>query len=165
MLWAGSEPPSPDGGRHRRGDSLTSPAEDVPILVVDDDPNFFIAVRRAVATIALRPFAVRTATEALRFLARAMPFGDAPRPAFIVLDFNLPDMNAPAVLAALRADPSACAIPVLVLTQIPTPADQRAALAAGARAYDGKPSRAAVLRELLLDFWRVQGRGHGAPDR
>lgn len=44
---------------------------------------------------------------------RAAPFDDAPRPAFIVLDFNLPDMKAPAVLADLRADRRSQAIPVL----------------------------------------------------
>ena len=79
------------------------------------------------------------------------------RPGFVVLDFNLPDLNAPAALA----DPLLRALPVLVLTQIPGPADERAVLAAGARAYHGKPSRAAALRELLVDFWRT----HGDPGR
>jgi CheY-like chemotaxis protein len=165
MLWAGDGPPTRNPARLRRGGPFTSAPDDVPILVVDDDPNFCTAVTRAVTSLPLRPFSVRTAVDALRFLARAAPFENAPRPAFVVLDFNLPDLNAPAILADLRADPLSRAIPVLVLTQIPGPADERAALHAGAQAYHAKPSRAAALRELLLEFWRTHAGTHGDPDR
>jgi len=164
MLWAGDETPTRNPGRQHREGRLTSPADDVPILVVDDDANFCTAISRALAGVPFQPFSVRSAADALRFLARAEPFADAPRPAFVVLDFNLPDLNAPAVLADLRADPLARAIPVLVLTQIPGASDEQAALQAGAQAYQAKPSRAAALRELLLDFWRTHAGRHGDPD-
>jgi CheY-like chemotaxis protein len=131
------------------------------VLLVDDDSNFCTAVDRALASVPLRPFAVGTAGEALRFLARKAPFDDAQRPAISVLDFNLPDLNAPAVLTNLRADPLSRAIPVLVLSQIAGPADEQAALGAGAQAYHGKPSRVAALRELLVDFWHAHGGYHG----
>src|SRR5262245_34186744 len=131
MLCAGDEPTSRRPGRPARSETTTSLAEDVPILVVDDDPDFCAAVDRALATVPLRPFSVRNATDALRFLARATPFHDAPRPAFVVLDFNLPDLNAPAVLTDLRADPLCRAIPVIVLTQIAGPADEQSAIQAG----------------------------------
>jgi len=165
MLWAGDETPPRDGRRPGRCDSFTSPADAVPILVVDDDPHFCTAVTRALVSVPLRPFQVRSAGEALRFLASAAPFENAPRPAFIVLDFNLPDLNAPAILADLRADPLSRDIPVLVLTQIPRPPDEHAVLLAGAQAYHAKPSRAAALRELIVDFWRTHARPHGDPDR
>jgi len=157
MLWVGDEPRPRQPGRPGREASLTSPGDDVPILVVDDDPHFCAGVDRALAAVPIRAHAVHTAVDALRFLARA----DAPRPAFVVLDFNLPDLNAPAVLA----DPLFRSVPVLVLTQVPGAADERAALGAGARAYHAKPSRAAALRELLLDFWRTHAGPHGDPDR
>jgi putative two-component system response regulator len=165
MLCGADEPPPPKSGDRAREASLTSPADAVPILVVDDDPSFRLAVSRAVASLPSRSHSVPTAADALRFLAQAPPFADAPRPTFIVLDFNLPDLNAPAVLAGLRTDPAVRAIPVLVLTQIPGAADERAALDAGAQAYHAKPSRAAALRELLLDFWRTHGGPHGDSDR
>jgi len=136
-------------------------ADAVPILVVDDDPNFCTAVERALAATPLRPFTVRSGGDALRFLARATPFADAPEPAFVVLDFNLPDVDAPGVLAGLRADPRHRARPVLVVSQIPGRADEEAALRAGAQTYHAKPSRAAALRELILEFWRT----HGDPGR
>jgi CheY-like chemotaxis protein len=165
MLYAGDDAVPRTPGRVRREASLTSLADEVPILVVDDDPHFCTAVDRALATVPLRPFSVRTAADALRFLARATPFGDAPRPTFVVLDFHLPDVDAPAVVADLRADPRCRTIPVLVLSQIPAPADEHAAMQAGAEAYNGKPSRAAALRELILDFWRTHAGPHGDPDR
>jgi CheY-like chemotaxis protein len=122
MLWAGDETPTRNPLRHGGEENLTSPPRDVPVLLVDDDPNFCTAVDRALASVPLRPFAVGTAGDSLRFLGRKAPFDDAPRPAFIVLDFNLPDLNAPAVLTNLRADALSRAIPVLVLSQIAGPA-------------------------------------------
>jgi CheY-like chemotaxis protein len=163
MLCGASEPTTGRSGGPAREASLTSPSRAVPILVVEDDPRYCEAIGRAVESVPLRPFAVHSAAAALRFLARPSP--DAPRPAFVVLDFNLPDANAPAVLADLRADPGWHDIPVLVLTQIPGAADERAALDAGAQAYHAKPSRVAALRELLLDFWRTHAGPHGDPDR
>jgi CheY-like chemotaxis protein len=165
MFWAGDETRRRQPGAAGRWDFPTSVDDAVPILVVDDDEWFCAAVARALALLPFRPFSVSTAGDALRFLAGAPPFTDAPRPAFVVLDFNLPDLNAPVVLADLRADPRIQQIPVLVLTQIPGAADEAAVLQAGARAYHGKPSRAGALRELLVDFWRTHARPHGDPDR
>lgn len=107
MLWAGEDTPTRNPDRQQREGRLTSPADDVPILVVDDDANFCTTVSRALAGVPFRPFSVRSAADALRFLARAEPFHDAPRPAFVVLDFNRPDLDAPAVLAD---------VPVLMVT-------------------------------------------------
>jgi chemotaxis family two-component system response regulator Rcp1 len=142
------------------GDVGASRADGISVLVVDDDPNFRAAVGRALGRTEFRPATVPSALDALRFLARLAPFQDAPTPDFVVLDFNLPDLKAPAVLACLRADPLWRTIPVLVLSQIPGPADEHAALDAGAQTYHAKPSTAAALRELIGDFWRTHGDPH-----
>ena len=131
----------------------------VPVLLVDDDPDFRTGVQRTLERSPLAVFTVADGTDALRFLRRQPPFSDAPRPAFIVLDYNLPDLNAPDVLGHLRADPALREIPVLVISQIPGPGDEAAALGAGAQAYSSKPSRVSALRTLVLDFWRA----HGSP--
>jgi CheY-like chemotaxis protein len=125
------------------------------VLVVDDSPEFLAVARRLL--LGLRPgvrvHAVQSGTDALAFLTRQPPYADAPSPAFVVLDFRLPDMNAPELLGRLRdADPLA-AVPVLVLSQAGWPEDARAALAAGASAFVVKPSRTSKLRAVLLDFW------------
>ena len=84
-------------------------------------------------------------TDAVAFLTRCAPYGTAPRPSFVVLDFRLPDMNAPEVLARLRGEPQLADLPILVLSQAGWPEDAREALAAGASAFVVKPSRASVI--------------------
>lgn len=136
----------------------------VTVLVVDDNLEF-LRVARAILEDAFSVHTVENGEEALAFLERRPPFADAPRPAFVVLDFHLPDMNAPAVLARLGAD-ALRALPVLVLSQADWEEDERAACAAGARRFCVKPSRVHALREAIVDFWRDHaGAGPGALDR
>src|SRR5207247_454799 len=78
--------------RGRRGVAM---AGAVPVLVVDDNQGFLRAAR-AVLEQAFAVHTVENGADALAFLVRRAPFTDAPRPAFIVLDFHLPDMDAPA---------------------------------------------------------------------
>lgn len=124
----------------------------IAVLVVDDNPGFL----RAARAILEERFTVHTVEDggsALAFLERRPPFVDAPRPAFVVLDFHLPDMNAPAVLGRLRESESLSAIPVLVLSQADWEEDAAAARAAGARRFLVKPSRVHGLRDAVIAFW------------
>ena len=50
------------------------------------------------------------------FLYRQPPFADAPRPAIILLDLNLPGRDGREVLAVIKADETLRRIPVVVLT-------------------------------------------------
>ena len=137
----------------------------VTVLVVDDNPGFLRAAR-AILEDTFLVHTVENGEDALAFLERRPPFGDAPRPGFVVLDFHLPDMNAPAVLARLATDVALRALPVLVLSQADWEEDERAARAAGARRFCIKPSRVQALREAIVDFWRDHGHaGPGAVDR
>jgi CheY-like chemotaxis protein len=126
-----------------------------PVLLVDDSPEFLGVARQLLE--GLRPHvavhAVTSGTDALAFLTRRAPYGDAPRPIFVVLDFRLPDMNAPEVLERLRGVPGLTDLPILVLSQAGWPDDARRALAAGASAFVVKPSRASALRRVFRDFW------------
>ena len=141
---------------------MTTP---VAVLVVDDDP-VFLRVARAILEDDFSVHTVESGLGALAFLERRPPFADAPRPAFVVLDFHLTDMNAPAVLTHLAADATLRALPVLVLSQADWEEDERAARAAGARRFCVKPSRVHALRETIVDFWRDHaGAGPGALDR
>ncbi|HJQ84524.1 MAG TPA: response regulator [Candidatus Binatia bacterium] len=128
----------------------------VDVLVVDDNEGFL----RAVRTILEGAFVVHTVVcgnDALAFLERRGPFADAPRPAFVVLDFHLPDMNAPVVLGRIAADDALRTIPVLVLSQADWEEDAVAARAAGARKFLVKPSRVKALRETVVSFWKEHG--------
>jgi CheY-like chemotaxis protein len=107
--------------------------------------------------------AVESGTEALAFLERKPPFADAPRPAFIVLDFHLPDMNAPSILDRIGARDDLREIPVLVLSQAAWEEDEAAAKAAGARQFWVKPSRVQALREAVVSFWKEHAHGRIDP--
>ena len=125
------------------------------VLVVDDSPEFLGVARRLLEQ--LRPgteiHTVRSGTDALAFLLGCPPYGGARRPTFVVLDFRLPDMNAPDVLARLRGERVLADLPILVLSQAGWPEDARRARAAGASAFVVKPSRASTLRRVLEEFW------------
>ena len=133
----------------------------VPVLVVDDNQGFLHVVRSLFEP-AASPFVlhtVETGGDALAFLERRPPFADAPRPAFVVLDFRLPDMNAPAVLGRLAAQRDLRAIPVLVLSQAGWESEAAAAEAAGATVFRVKPSGARALRDLIVGFWKEHAHG------
>ena len=135
----------------------TPAAQAIPVLVVDDDESF-LRVASSVLTDGQAPaFAVstvRTGTEAVAFLERLPPFADAPRPAFVILDLRLPDMDAPAVLARLAADGALRDLPVLVVSQASWEEDEVALREVGATEFHTKPSRVTALREIVTDFWR-----------
>jgi len=136
----------------------TPASQTIPVLVVDDDESF-LRVASSVLTDGQAPTAfavstVRTGTEAVAFLERLPPFADAPRPAFVILDLRLPDMDAPAVLARLAADGALRGLPVLVVSQASWEEDEVALREVGATEFHTKPSRVTALREIVTDFWR-----------
>lgn len=61
------------------------------------------------------------------------------RPALVLLDLHLPDLDGLQVLTELQANPVTAAIPVIVLSADATPAQIERLLAAGASAYLTKP--------------------------
>jgi len=133
------------------------------VLVVDDNPGFNHAARTVLGDDGFLVHTAETGHEALAFLERRPPFKDAPRPAFVVLDFHLPDMDAPAVLRRLHDDAGLQAIPVLVVSQADWAEDEAAARAAGARDFRVKPSRAHALRDTFLEFWRTHAHATDRP--
>lgn len=151
------------GAAEPHGRSAPRPIEasPLPVLLVDDSPQFLHVARRVLerATPCFAVHTVASGEEAVAFLRGEPPFVDAPRPVFVLLDFNLPDIDAPTVLRRVRDDAGLRTIPFLVLTQTPWPDDEAAARAAGASAYQAKPSRVADLRDLVVDFWRTHRAG------
>ena len=80
------------------------------ILYVDDDPDI-----RDVAVMALEldgELDVRACASGAEALAEAPGF----RPALILLDVMMPQMDGPTTLAGLRADPRTADIPVVFIT-------------------------------------------------
>ncbi|MGW0809294.1 response regulator transcription factor [Nonomuraea sp. NPDC002799] len=114
------------------------PADSPVVLVVDDEPNIRELLLDALE---LHGFRVRTAASGTEALACV----DRERPALIVLDVMLPDLDGFAVAQRLRPDGDGP--PVLFLTARDTVADRIAGLTAGGDDYVTKPFS---LEEVVL---------------
>jgi two-component system phosphate regulon response regulator PhoB len=125
-------------------------------LIVDDNVGFLRVVRRLLAgdSDGFEVHTVETGDEALAFVERRVPFVDAPRPSFVVLDFHLPDMDAPEIVSRIRSRPDTAAVPLLVISQANWPEDQTAAVQAGCDRFCVKPSDLDELRGTIVQFWR-----------
>ena len=127
------------------------------LLLVDDNRGFrdvFVAVLED-SDPAFRVHTVETATQAVAFLARRPPYAAAPHPHFVVLDFHLPDFNAPRLLRTLASRAALHGVPVLVLSQADWPEDHAAVLRAGAAAFAVKPSHVDALHRVVASFWQI----------
>src|SRR5688500_7927120 len=102
-----------------------------PILAVEDDPVIRRSIEKALHGLADVRFAP-TGKAAIEWL------GDGVLPAFVLLDFMLPDMDGMQVLSHVRAMPRTAAVPVVIFSSVTDPAKVRAALAAGANSWVDK---------------------------
>jgi CheY-like chemotaxis protein len=106
------------------------------VLVIDDDPT----ARELMATyLTDEGFAVETAANGAYGLSRARQL----RPAAIILDILMPDIDGWTVLAALKGEPELADIPVVIVTIVD---EQRTGIALGATGYLTKP----IDRERLV---------------
>ena len=112
----------------------------VQVAIVEDDDSVRRALGRllAAANIAATPFGSGRA-----FLDSL----SAARPDCVVLDLHMPEMNGLDVLAALRR--AGLGLPVVVVTGRFSPESRAECLAAGARAYLGKPLDETVLLRTI----------------
>jgi two-component system, response regulator len=131
-----------------------------PILLVEDNPDDEALTLRAFrkSNISNEIVVARDGAEALAYL---FPSGDgdghdAPRPALILLDLNLPKVGGLEVLRRLQADARTQVIPVVVLTSSKLEEDILDSYRSGANAYVRKPVKfsdfADAVRALGV-FW------------
>jgi two-component system, chemotaxis family, response regulator Rcp1 len=94
--------------------------------------------------------------EAMAFLRREGTFAQAPRPALILLDLNLPKMDGREVLAHIKSDPGLKMIPTIVLTTSQAESDVETSYQLQANCYLGKPAQWDEFDSLMrntMDFW------------
>ena len=102
------------------------------ILIVDDEPeNIELLDRR----LSRRGFTVIGATSAEEGLKVAL----AERPALILMDIKMPNLDGFDAMRMLQADPLTACIPVIALTAHAMQEDRDRALDAGAKDYETKP--------------------------
>jgi len=109
-----------------------------PILCVDDEPNNLGLLRQILRHDHDLVFAL-TGTEALRAVARH-------RPALVLLDVELPDLDGYQVCRLLKTEPASRDTPVIFVTNLAGVGDEQAGFAAGGVDYITKPVSPAIVR-------------------
>lgn len=133
-------------------------APPVDILLVEDDPGDEMMAREAFEDDAMPStlHVVSDGEQALDFVHRRGAYRDVPRPAFILLDLNLPRVDGRQVLASLKADESTASIPVVVLTTSRSQDDVTRCYRLHTNAYVTKPTDYADFTDVVRSinqFW------------
>ena len=98
----------------------------------------------------------RDGEQALSFLRREGAYRDSPRPAFILLDLNLPRKDGREVLAEIKKEEGLRQIPVVILSTSTSDEDVLRAYDLHANCYIPKPLDMDNLTQLgksLEEFW------------
>jgi CheY-like chemotaxis protein len=116
-------------------------AQAINILLVEDNPGDVRLTREALkeGKVYNHLSVVPDGVEALHYLRRRGPYGDAVRPDVILLDLNLPRKDGREVLAEIKNDETLRRIPVVVLTTSGAEADILRSYALHANCYITKP--------------------------
>src|SRR3954465_1984064 len=115
-----------------------APITERPILVVDDDAK---SVRRVAPCLGGGGFSVVTAADG----PAALDAIETHRPALVVLDLMLPELDGRAVIRAVRRDEEAGRTPIIILSARGSALDRIAGLEDGADDYLPKPFSPAEL--------------------
>jgi DNA-binding response OmpR family regulator len=140
--------------------AMPSPSPEViperPILVVDDDAK----IVRLVRTYLERDgFSVVTAADG----PGALDAIERHRPALVVLDLMLPELDGRAVIRAVRRDDEAGATPILIISARGSTLDRITGLEDGADDYLPKPFSPAELVLRVKSILRRTGAAAAAP--
>ena len=141
-------------------------ARSVNILLVEDDPNDVMLIRKAVQkSLSGIPLAVvSNGQEAIDYLKGEVPYADRalhPLPDIVLLDLKMPLMNGFEVLRWIRLHPVLKRLPVIILTGSVHDSDARLAYEMGANSYVIKPTDFNELvktMEVLTDFWLARSK-------
>ncbi len=144
-------------------------SQSVDILLVEDNPGDVELTREALETakVRLRLHVVEDGVDATDFLFRRGKFVDAPEPAIILLDLNLPTKDGREVLSEIKADPDLAKIPIVVLTTSQADEDIARAYQLHANCYITKPvdfNQFLHIITAIEEFWlrvvKLPGRVH-----
>jgi len=130
----------------------------VEVLLVEDNPGDVRLTQEALkdGKVCNRLSVVVDGVEALAFLRREGPYGNAPRPDLILLDLNLPKKDGRDVLAEIKVDKDLKRIPVVVLTTSNAEKDVLRTNDLHANCYITKPvdfEQFVKVVKLIEDFW------------
>ena len=120
---------------------MTPGGRPIDLLLVEDDAGDELITREALADNRINTslHVAHDGQEGLDFLYRRGRFADAPRPALILLDLNLPKYDGRQLLERIKSDPDLWHIPVVVLTTSAAEEDIVRSYQLHANAYVTKP--------------------------
>lgn len=135
---------SMQSSKDSRSDPVPAQAEansNRTILLVEDRQSEIDLVEEALreSQILFNLYVVRDGEEASDFLYRRQQYSQAPRPAIIFLDLNLPGMNGIELLSLIKEDANLKTIPVVIFTNSKAPRDISRSYGLHANCYLVKP--------------------------
>ena len=114
------------------------------ILVVDDDVSQVLALEHRLDKLGFDVLTAHSGEAAIR-IAREQ------RPALVLLDLRLPDVDGFEVCSQLADSPETCGTPIIILSAMERPDIVRRARAVGCEYYVRKPYDPNVLLTLIRD--------------
>jgi len=128
----------------------------VDILLVEDNPGDTKLTLEAIrdCSVDTNLNVAHNGAQAMAFLRREGAYSQAPRPALILLDLDLPGRVGHEVLAALKDDPVLRRIPVIVFST--SESDLATAYSLHANCYIRKPENVIQLMAVVRcieEFW------------
>lgn len=128
------------------------------VLLVEDNPGDIRLIQEAFneADILSHLNVTRDGEQAMAYLRQEGTYSRSPRPAFILLDLNLPRKDGREVLEEIKRDESLRQIPVVILSTSTNVEDVRRAYDLHANCYVPKPidmDQLVQLGKSLEDFW------------
>jgi two-component system, chemotaxis family, response regulator Rcp1 len=128
------------------------------VLLVEDNPAEARLTQEALHETGLQhELTIVTDGEmATDYLRRQNGFANARAPNLVLLDLNLPRKNGREVLREMKADPTLCVIPVIVVSNSTLPEDIEAVYRLNGNSYlckSGTIDEFFSAIESLVDFW------------
>lgn len=128
------------------------------VLVVDDDPDHLVLIRRALDAyedhVDLDVDAVSSGQEALDYLHQRGRYAEQPRPHLILLDLKMPGVSGFEVLEQAKSDDLLRRIPIIVLSSSDRPEDVASAYGLGSNSYVTKQVSITGIRSGLSEVAR-----------
>lgn len=135
-------------------DRLTSKADKLPILIVEDDED-----DRLLLELALQPFEdfleicfLEDGEKLISYLAHLDVEPGRPRPELVLLDIQMPKKDGRQALVEIKQDPRLRNIPVVVWTTSSMEEDRLFCMEAGAEGYVTKPDRMDDFRKAVAEI-------------
>jgi chemotaxis family two-component system response regulator Rcp1 len=130
----------------------------VEVLLVEDNPGDIRLIQEAFheGEMSSNLNVARDGEQAMAYLRQQGIYSGSPRPAFILLDLNLPRKDGREVLAEIKQDKALRQIPVVILSTSTNDDDVRRAYDLHANCYVPKPldiDQLVHIGKSLEEFW------------